>query len=99
MIRFGRWCRSQLPALLTTLVMSVVAAVLFVHCPVLAAIVSRDAAVLTVVVTPVVTADLGAPVRCPTDHWFLELSPGVLSQIIWDEALEYLEQFFVSLLG
>ena len=67
----------QLPALLTTRVTHVVAAVLFVHSPVLTVIVSRDAAVLTVVVTPVVTADLGAPVRCPTDHWYLEVSPGV----------------------
>ena len=49
----------QLPALLTTRVTSVVAAVLFGNGPVLIVIVSRDAAVLTVVVTQVVTADLG----------------------------------------
>ena len=73
---------SQLPALLTTRVTHVVAAVLFLHGSVLTGIVSRDAVVVTVVVTFVVTADLGAPARCPTDHWCPELSPGVLSQLV-----------------
>ena len=49
----------QLPALLTTRVTPVVTAVLFCHGLVLPGILSRDDAVLTVVVTQVVTADLG----------------------------------------
>ena len=82
MIRFGLLCMPQLPALLTTRVMPVVTAVLFLHGSELTGIVSRDAAVLTVVVTYVVTVDLGAPARCPTDHWCPEVSLGVLSQLL-----------------
>ena len=48
----------QLPALLTTCVTSVVSADLFVRCLGLTVILSRDVAVLTVVVTLVVTVDL-----------------------------------------